>query len=138
MYCCTLMIVSVKLFRFILYKNLLLSIIYCSAAMWDSVLCFLFFYLFLLLYPLFFFQWHSEFSELRILGRHIWYQSWRLSENLGSVWELLIRDRVSSTLEWDLRVIIDMSAYLLVNVWIRAWFNKLLDDSWINGFKLIK
>ena len=40
----------------------------------------------------------------------------RLSENLGSVWDLLIRDRVSSTLERVLSVIIDMSAYLLVNI----------------------
>ena len=31
-------------------------------------------------------------------------------------WDLLIRDRVSSTLEWVLRVMIDMSAYLLVNI----------------------
>ena len=49
MYCDTLMIVSVKLFRFLLYKNLLLSIIYCSAAIVRFCIVFSFFLPFLLL-----------------------------------------------------------------------------------------
>ena len=62
----------IKLFiKFCFSKTFCYLLYIVPLRLWDSVLCFLSFYLFLLFYPLFFLHWHSGFSKLRISGRHI-------------------------------------------------------------------
>ena len=89
-----------------------------------------FFYLFLLLTLAFGILEVENFGSSHLVSeRKVKREPWLL-------WNLLIRDRVSSTLEWVLRVIIDMSAYLLVNkncfmlCWLIDW---VVYEFWSNG-----
>ena len=133
-----------KLFRFLLYKICCYLLYFVPLRLWDSDLCFSSLLPFLLL-PLSSFFLTIGFSGIRLFdmldseGIYVNFRRSKISGMLHVVSEqmvsntlalfgnLLIRDRVSSTLEWVLRVIIDMSAYLLVNIkcfilcWLVYW-----------------